>query len=92
MKKLGIKLKYILKNLFLTKEGWISWFIANTITTLPWLIPFVYGFIFNDSNAYIISASIWTFMILPFTPFWMINVLISVLCMKYIFKKEITHG
>ena len=77
MKKTIAKAKILLKDLFLTKEGWLSWFIANVLTSLPWAIPLIYGFIFKDNNGYILAGSIWTFIMLPVTPFWALNVLIA---------------
>ncbi len=82
------KTKILLKDLFLTKEGWISWFIANVITSLPWAIPLIYGFIFKDNNGYILAGSIWTFIMLPITPFWIFNVLIATFFVEKVFKKK----
>jgi len=81
------KAKSLLKDLFLTKEGWLSWFIANIITSLPWFFPLAYGYLFNDPRGYIWSASIWTFMMLPITPFWILNVFIATFFVKKVFKK-----
>lgn len=82
------KAKELLKGLFLTKEGWISWGIANVITSLPWFLPLVYAFLLNDSRGYILSASIWTFMMLPITPFWILNVFIAYFFLKLLNKKK----
>ena len=82
------KAKGLLKDLFLTKEGWISWAIANVLTSLPWAIPLIYGFIFKDNNGYILAGSIWTFIMLPITPFWILNVLIATFFVEKIFKKK----
>ena len=91
MKTLILKAKDILKGLFLTKEGWIGWFIANVITSLPWILPLVYGFIFKDNNAYVIAGSIWAFMMLPITPFWILNVFIATYVLKLLNKKPSTN-
>ncbi len=72
------KLKIQLKELFLTWQGWAGWIIANVITSLPWILPLVYGFVFKDNLGYTIAASVWTFMMLPVTPFWILNVIIAV--------------
>lgn len=72
------KLKQQLKELFLTKEGWAGWIVANIATSLPWILPLVYGFLFKDNNGYVIAGAIWTFMMLPLTPFWILNVIIAV--------------
>ena len=82
------KAKILLRDLFLTKEGWLSWFIANVITSLPWAIPLIYGFIFKDNNGYILAGSIWTFIMLPVTPFWVLNVLIATFFVEKVFKKK----
>jgi hypothetical protein len=84
-----LKAKETLKLLFLTKEGWFSWIIANVITALPWAIPFAYGFLFNSERAYIVSGSIFAFMILPITPFWILNIVIAVFFVEKVFKKKI---
>lgn len=81
------KLKQQLKELFLTKEGWLGWGIANIITSLPWAVPLTLGFILNSSRLQVIAASIWTFMMLPITPFWILNVIIAVF-VKNIFLKN----
>lgn len=61
-----------------TPLGWLSWFIANVITSLPWIIPLLYGFVFKDNNGYVLAGSIWTFMMLPLTPFWILNLAVAI--------------
>jgi hypothetical protein len=80
------KFKQLLKELFLTKKGWLSWLLANVITSLSWFIPLFLGFILNDNNLYVVAGSIWTFIILPITPFWILNVIIAVALRKSIFR------
>lgn len=87
MKTMILKAKDLLKNLFLSKEGWIGWIVANIITSLPWFLPLAYAYFFNQPNGYVVSASIWTFMMLPVTPFWILNVFIATFVMKLIKKK-----
>jgi hypothetical protein len=72
------KFKQSLKEMFLTKEGWISWIIANTITSLPWFLPLAYGFVFKDNTGYLVASAIYAFILLPLTPFWILNVIIAV--------------
>ena len=79
------KFKLLLKELFLTKQGWLSWVVANVITSLPWAIPALFGFILQQKYLYAIAGSIWTFMMLPITPFWILNVIIAVWLRKKIF-------
>ena len=83
------KLKQSMKELFLTKEGWLSWFIANVITSLPWALPLIFGFILKNDALYTIAASVWAFMMLPLTPFWILNVIIAVFFTKLLTKKHI---
>jgi len=78
-----------MKELFLTKEGWLSWFIANVITSLPWALPLIFGFILKNDALYTIAASVWAFMMLPLTPFWILNVIIAVFFTKLLTKKHI---
>jgi hypothetical protein len=72
------KLKTQLKELLLTWQGWLSWIIANTITSLPWFLPLAYGFVFNDNKGYMAAAAVYAFILAPFTPFWILNVIIAV--------------
>lgn len=72
------KLKEQLKMLITTREGWFSWFIANVITSLPWILPLVYGFVFKDQNAYVLATAIWAFLLSPLAPLWIVNVVIAV--------------
>jgi hypothetical protein len=82
------KLKAEIKLLFLTKVGLLSWVIANTITSLPWFLPLAYGFVFNDQNGYWVASAIYAFILAPFTPFWILNVIIARFFNKNIFKAD----
>ena len=88
MKQLFLKAKKELKEMFLTPQGWIGWIIANIITSLPWAIPLIYGFIFKDNNGYVIAGSIWTFLMLPLTPAWAVNVMIAVPIKSLLLKNK----
>lgn len=88
MKTMIQRAKTLLKELFLTWQGWLGWIIANIITSLPWVLPLIYGFLFKDNNAYVIAGSIWTFMMLPVTPFWILNVFIATAFVKILNKKK----
>lgn len=85
-------MKQTLKQLFLTKEGWIGWVVANVITSAPWALSFVIGYVFNSQVWYVIGGSIWTFMMLPITPFWILNAIIAVWVVKLLTKKHIKQG
>jgi hypothetical protein len=83
------KIKKTMKELFLTREGWISWFVANVITSLPWFLPLTYGFLFQDEGAYMAAAAVYAFILLPLTPFWILNVIIAVWFTKLLTKKHV---
>ena len=86
------KLKKTMKKLFLTREGWISWFIATVITSLPWFLPLAYGFVFQDERGYVAFAAVYAFILAPFTPFWILNVIIAVWFTKLLTKKDIKQS
>jgi hypothetical protein len=81
--------KETIKKILLTKEGWISWIIANTITSLPWFLPLAYGFVFNDERGYYAASAVYAFILAPFTPFWILNVIIAVFFVEKVFKKRL---
>jgi hypothetical protein len=82
-----IKIKQQMKEMLLTKEGWIAWIIANIITSLPWFLPLAYGFVFKDQNGYYVAGAVYAFILAPFTPFWILNVIIAVWIKNMLFKK-----
>jgi hypothetical protein len=80
------KLKNEIKDMLATPQGWLSWFLANIITSLPWFIPLALGWVLNRPNLYTVSAGIWTFVMLPITPFWILNIIIAIFLRKKVFK------
>jgi hypothetical protein len=86
------KTKATMKQLFLTKEGWIAWIVANVITSLPWFLPLAYGFVFSDNMGYMAAAAVYAFILAPFTPFWILNVIIAVWVVKLLTKQHIKQG
>jgi len=86
------KTKATMKQLFLTKEGWIGWIVANLITSIPWFLPLAYGFVFKDERGYVVAAAVYAFILAPFTPFWILNVIIAVWVFKLLTKKHIKKG
>lgn len=83
------KFKQLFKQLFLTKEGLLSWFVANIFTSLHWAIPVVIGFITKDTYWYTTAAALWALGLSPFVPLWVFNVIIAVWLMKTVFAKTI---
>jgi hypothetical protein len=84
------KAKKEVKEILLTKEGWISWIFANIITSLPWFLPLAYGFVFQDERGYIAAAAVYAFILAPFTPFWILNIIIAIWFRKLLLKNK--HG
>jgi hypothetical protein len=80
-------IKQQMKEMLLTKEGWIAWIIANIITSLPWFLPLAYGFVFEDKKGYYAAAAVYAFILAPFTPFWILNVIIAVWIKNLLLKK-----
>jgi hypothetical protein len=80
------KLKQQIKMILATPKGWLSWFIANIITSLPWFLPLAYGFVFQDERGYYTAAAVYAFILAPFTPFWILNVVIAVFLRNTIIK------
>jgi hypothetical protein len=82
-----IKLKQQLKELFFTKEGWIGWSIANVLTSLPWAVPLIIGFILKDDRLYIVASAVWAFLISPLAPIWIPNVFIAIWIKNILLKR-----
>ena len=84
IKNLSLKLKQIL----LSKEGWIGWFIANVITSMHWAILVVIGFITKENIWYTYAAAAWALGISPLIPLWLFNVLITIWIYNVLTKKK----
>ena len=82
------KAKKEAKELLLTKEGWIAWFIANVITSLHWMILTVIGFITKDPVWYAYAASAWALGLSPFIPLIIFNVAIAIPIKNLLLKNK----
>lgn len=82
------KAKQEVKEILLTKEGWIAWFVANVITSLPWFLPLAYGFVFHDDRGYMAAAAVYAFILAPFTPFWILNIIIAIWFRNLLLKNK----
>jgi hypothetical protein len=80
------KLKEQIKMILATPKGWLSWIIANIITSLPWFLPLAYGFVFQDERGYYTAAAVYAFILAPFTPFWILNVIIALFLRNKVLK------
>jgi len=80
------KLKQQIKMILATPKGWLSWIIANIITSLPWFLPLAYGFVFQDERGYYTAAAVYAFILAPFTPFWILNVIIALFLRNKVLK------
>jgi hypothetical protein len=65
------------KKLLTSPKGWMSWIIANIITSSLWAAPLIIGFLLQDQNLYAVAGSVWLFMMSPLTPFWVLNLIIA---------------
>lgn len=99
MKPWMIRAKREVKEILLTKEGWISWFVANVITSLHWIVLTVIGFITKDAIWYTYAASAWAIGMSPFVPLIILNVAIAIPLKNLLLKskrdiviKGVQHG
>lgn len=72
------------KNILVSPRGWLSWFIANIITSLPWLIPLFLHIITFDPKWIPIAAAIWAFQMSPFLP---IETFLNIAITLFIYKR-----
>ena len=84
IKNLTVKLKQIL----LSKEGWIGWILANIITSLHWATLVVIGFVTKDPVWYAYAATAWGIGMTPFVPLWLFNILITIWIYDILTKKK----
>jgi hypothetical protein len=82
------KAKKEVKEILLTKEGWIAWFIANVITSLHWMVLTVIGFITKDPKWYAYAASAWAIGLSPLVPLIIINVAIAIPLKNLLLKNK----
>ncbi len=88
MKLILTKAKREVKEILLTKEGWIAWFIANVITSLHWMILTVIGFITKDPMWYAYAASAWAIGLSPLVPLIIPNIIISIWIKNLLLKNK----
>ncbi len=88
MKLLLIKAKQELKEIFLTWQGWVSWFIANVFTSLHWVVLIVIGFMTRDPAWYGYAAGAWAIGMSPFVPLWLFNIIIATFIKNLLFNKK----
>jgi len=86
MNKFIAKSKKVLRELFFTKEGIISWIIVNIIYATPFAIPFIYGFLINRPEYYLVASSAYAFMWLM--PMEIITPLSAYFLMRLLWKKR----
>jgi hypothetical protein len=67
------KIKILMRELFLTKKGWLSIFLANFFWSLFWLPFLIIWFITRIENYLIIGTSIYIFFWQPLIPMWLIT-------------------
>jgi len=73
MKERAKKILKELKEILTTRTGWLSWLIVNLFWSAFWLIPLIYGFVFEDPYMYALAGSIYLFFLQPLIPMWLIS-------------------
>jgi hypothetical protein len=76
------------KEILLTKEGWIAWFIANVITSIHWIILTLIGFMTQDPIWFGYAASAWALGLSPFIPLTIPNIIISIWIKNLLLKNK----
>jgi hypothetical protein len=82
------RFKIELKEILTTPEGWFSWFIANVITSLHWVIPTIIGFITKDTYWFTTAASLWAIGLSPFVPLFVFNIAIAIWFKNILLKNK----
>jgi hypothetical protein len=80
-----------LKEILTTKTGWLLWLIVNLFWSSFWLVPLVYGFIFEDSYMYALAGTIYLFFAQPLIPMWLVTAL-NIIWLYRIVKKKKTDS
>jgi hypothetical protein len=83
-----VKAKKEVKEILLTKEGWIAWFVANVMTSIHWVVPTIIGFITKDTSWYTTAAALWALGLSPFIPLIIINVAIAIPLKNLLLKNK----
>jgi hypothetical protein len=82
------KAKKEVKEILLTKEGWIAWFLANVITSLHWMILTVIGFVTKDPVWYAYAASAWALGLSPLVPLIIPNIIMAIWFKNLLLKNK----
>jgi hypothetical protein len=82
------KAKKEIKEILLTKQGWIAWFFANVITSLHWAVLTLIGFITKDATWFTYAASAWAIGLSPFVPLFVFNIAIAIWFKNLLLKNK----
>ena len=82
-------LKKTLKELFLTKEGWISWVLANLIVSSPWIFTGIIYVVTGEQKFLVYTTSIMAFQWLPLPIESIAVALITIFIYKLLTKKHV---
>jgi hypothetical protein len=83
------KAKKLLKELFTTPLGIVSWILANIFWTSFWAIPLAIGYITKNEEFYVLSGSIFFFFWQPLVPMWLITPVSSIFISRLLRKNFI---
>ena len=82
------KAKKEIKEILLTKQGWIAWFFANVITSLHWMVLTIIGFITKDATWFTYAASAWAVGLSPFVPLIIPNIVLAIWFKNLLLKNK----
>jgi hypothetical protein len=82
------KAKKEIKEILLTKQGWIAWFFANVITSLHWMVLALIGFITKDATWFTYAASAWAIGLSPLIPLIIPNIVLAIWFKNLLLKNK----
>jgi hypothetical protein len=80
------KIKNLMRELFLTKKGWLAILLANIFWTMFWLPFLIMWFITRIENYLIIGTTIYIFFLQPLVPMWLITPLTALFIKNKLLK------
>jgi hypothetical protein len=82
------KAKKEIKEILLTKQGWIAWFFANVITSLHWVVLTLIGFLTKDAKWFTYAASAWAIGLSPLIPLIIPNIVLAIWFKNLLLKNK----
>jgi hypothetical protein len=85
-----VKTKKHFKVILTTPLGWLSFFLSNLFWSSFWLLPLIYGFLFQNNDYIVLAGAIYLFFLQPLIPMWLITPLTTFFIYKLIKPKNKT--